>query len=220
MVVDYNKIAKWFSASRKNMKWEELNYFFSEYLSDYKWKKVLDIWCWSGRLLEQFAHIIDIDEIEYLWVDLSDEMIAHAQKNHPWKKFKVLNMLDINNLEWEKFDYIFFIASFHHIENFHFREEVLEKTREVLNDGGVLFMTNWALDSKINHKRYSKDIIPDSDNEYGSLDYKIKFWDYYRFYHGFSLLELEYLFIHTWYEIIENREFDTGKNIISVIRKK
>jgi hypothetical protein len=31
MPTDYNKFAKTFSKSRKNMKWEELEYFFSKF---------------------------------------------------------------------------------------------------------------------------------------------------------------------------------------------
>jgi len=37
MWVDYNKIAKWFSNSRKKMKWEEIDYFISSYLNDFEW---------------------------------------------------------------------------------------------------------------------------------------------------------------------------------------
>ena len=44
MVVDYNKIADKFSKSRKNMKWEEIDYFIKNYfLKDFENKNVLDI---------------------------------------------------------------------------------------------------------------------------------------------------------------------------------
>jgi len=64
--VDYDNIAKDFSKSRKNMKWEEVNYFISSYLSDFENKDFLDIGCGSGRLLEQFLDNFDIEKINYL----------------------------------------------------------------------------------------------------------------------------------------------------------
>ena len=220
MVVDYNKIAKWFSDSRKKMKWEEIDYFISSYLNDFEWKSFLDIWCWSWRLLEQFSSSFDIDKIKYLWLDLSSEMLKNAKENFQNKDFENINMIDIDKLEWRKFDYIFFIASFHHLDNINDRLLVLKKVKKLLNTNWLIFMTNWALDSWMNKEKYSKDIIEWSENEYWSLDYKIYFWEYPRYYHWFSLDELKYLFENNWFKIIENRLFDTNKNFISIIQKK
>jgi hypothetical protein len=41
-MVDYNKFAKTFSNSRKNMKWEEIDYFMN-FLKKEKTLKILDI---------------------------------------------------------------------------------------------------------------------------------------------------------------------------------
>ena len=220
MVVDYNKIAKWFSNSRKKMKWEEIDYFISSYLNNFDWKSFLDIWCWSWRLLEQFSSSFDIDKIKYLWLDLSSEMLKNAKENFQNKDFENINMIDIDKLEWRKFDYIFFIASFHHLDSINDRLLVLKKVKKLLNTNWLIFMTNWALDSWMNKEKYSKDIIEWSENEYWSLDYKIYFWEYPRYYHWFSLDELKYLFENNWFKIIENRLFDTNKNFISIIQKK
>jgi SAM-dependent methyltransferase len=219
MSVDYNKIAKWFSDSRKKMKWEEIDYFISSYLSDFKWKNFLDIWCGSWRLLEQFSSSFDIDKINYLWLDLSTWMLENAKKNFPNKEFENINMLDIDKLGWRKFDYIFFIASFHHLENIEYRLDVLNKAKDLLNKDWIIFMTNWALDSEINNEKYSKDIVLNSNNEFWSLDYKIYFWEYPRYYHWFNLNELEFLFKENNYEVIENRLFDSKKNFVSIIKK-
>lgn len=51
MIVDYNKIAEKFASSRKDMKWEELEYFFSLLSPE---ESILDIACGSGRFLEQY----------------------------------------------------------------------------------------------------------------------------------------------------------------------
>ena len=220
MSVDYNNFAKTFSNSRKNMKWEEIDYFINSYLGDSEWKWFLDIWCWSWRLLEQFSTNFNIDNIKYLWLDLSDKMLKHAKDNFSDKDFLNLNMLDLDKLKWQKFDFIFFIASFHHLDNLEDRLNTLSKVIELLKENWKIFMTNWALNSEINKEKYTKDIIKNSKNKFWSLDYNIMFREYSRYYHCFNLSELEYLFTETWFEIIENREFENKRNFVSIIRKK
>ena len=219
MEVDYNKIAAGFSKSRKNMKWEEIDYFISSYLLVNKNKNFLDIWCGSWRLLEQFSNYFPIDDINYTWVDLSSQMLLNAEKNFPSKKFIELNMLDLNDLPSWSFDFIFFIASFHHLYSLEDRLSVLENVKNLLKKGWVIFMTNWFLDSKINNDKYLKDRVPESINKFWGSDYEILFWEYPRYYHCFTLKELEYLFINSWFEIIENREFENKKNFVSIIKK-
>ena len=95
--VDYDNIAKDFSKSRKNMKWEEIDYFISSYLGDFENKNFLDVWCGSGRLLEQFSNSFDIAKINYLGVDLSIGMIDEAKKIYKNNKiFKPLRLIWLN----------------------------------------------------------------------------------------------------------------------------
>jgi hypothetical protein len=54
-------------------------------------------------------------------------------------------------------------------------------------------MTNWALSSPVNDSKYKKYSIIKSDNILDSLDYIIPFGQYQRYYHCFSLQELEYI---------------------------
>lgn len=217
--VDYDNIAADFSKSRKNMKWEEVNYFISSYLSDFENKDFLDIGCWSGRLLEQFWDNFDIEKINYLWLDLSALMIDEAKKSYKNKDFLVLDMLSIDQIKDRKFDFIFFIASFHHLQTINERIEVLQKAKNLLKNTWTIFMTNWYLNSPINDEKYKNDIIENSKNEFWSIDYNIYFWEYARFYHSFSLDELSYLFEKTWFRVVENRAFETQKNFISIIKK-
>ncbi len=217
--VDYDNIAKDFSKSRKNMKWEEIDYFISSYLSDYESKKFLDIGCWSGRLLEQLSNSFDIEKINYLWVDLSSLMVNEAKKTYRNKDFLVLDMTSIDKIENKNFDFIFFIASFHHLQTLDERLEVLQKAKNLLNKNWIIFMTNWYLNSSVNDEKYKNDVIEKSKNQFWSIDYNIYFWEYARFYHCFSLEELSYLFEKNWFEIIENRAFKTNKNFISIIKK-
>jgi SAM-dependent methyltransferase len=218
MSVDYNKFAKTFSNSRKKMKWEEIDYF----LSFLEWKKdldILDIWCGNGRFLWVLKEK-NINFKKYLGVDLSKWLLDEAKKIYPKNDFLELNMLDLDKVKWQKFDYIFFIASFHHLENFEYRLEVITKLKWLLKKDWTVFMTNWALNSELNHEKYGKSIINWSENDFWSLDYMIKIWEHNRYYHCFDLKELEYLFTETWFEIIENREFENKRNFVSIIQKK
>ncbi len=225
MSVDYNKFAKTFSSSRKNMKWEEINYFLS-----FLWNKkdnlgqnlsILDIWCWNWRLLSHIKNSWffnnNLEKIGYLWIDLSEQLLKEAKEIHPENEFMNLNMLDIDKIT-KKFDYIFFIASFHHLDNLDDRLEVLEKAYKLLNKWWKIFMTNWALNSSLNKDKYLKYFIKDSQNKFCSLDYNIKIGEYFRYYHCFSLVELDFLFKKIWFEVVENRLFDNKRNFISILK--
>ena len=216
MSVDYNDFAKTFSNSRKNMKWEEIDYFLS--FLEWKERKILDVWCWNGRFL---AHLKenDINISDYIWVDLSEWLLEEASISHPGSRFLHLNMLNLDNIK-EQFSNIFFIASLHHLDNLEDRVEVLRKVYDLLEDWWIIFMTNWSLNSELNKEKYKKSIIPLSKNKFWSLDYSIKIWEYSRYYHCFDLKELEYLFTETWFEVIENREFENKRNFVSIIQKK
>lgn len=218
MTVDYNNFASTFSKSRENMKWEEIDYFLDFLLKEnLNWISILDIWCWNGRLLEHIEKDRGISIANYLWTDLSVWLIEEAKKLHPNHKFEVLNMLSISNIK-DKFDCIFFIASFHHLHTIDERIEVLKEAKKLLTSNWTIFMTNWALNSELNGEKYKNSIIGNSKNEFWSQDYNIKIGKFTRFYHSFSLEELEYLFKEAWFEIVENRLFDNGRNFVSVVR--
>ncbi len=231
MVVNYDDFAKKFAESRKNMKWQEIDYFVSNYLKwSLDWKNILDVGCWSGRLTPVLNSKNSTPVL--VWVDLSKELLKEAKKNYPKNHFFHLNMLDLDkiyDLDLQKelkekiknwFDYIFFIASFHHLDSLEDRKKVLQKTYNILKNDWIVFMTNWALNSEINKEKYFDSIIKWTKNEFWSLDYNIKFWKNFRYYHCFSLEELEYLFRETWFKILENRLFDNKRNFISIIQKK
>ena len=216
-MVDYNNFAKTFSKSRKNMKWEEIDYFLKKINKEEK-LKILDIWCGSWRLLEQFSNNCDIEKIDYLGLDLSSEMLKSAKNNFPDKEFLELNMLNIDKIN-KLFNNIFFIASFHHLDNLENREEVLKKAYNLLEKWGKIFMTNWALNSEINNKKYEKAVVKNSENKFWSTDYNIVFWEYDRYYHCFDLEELKYLAEKNNFKIIENRLFDNKRNFITILEK-
>lgn len=216
-MVDYNKFADTFSKSRKNMKWEEIGYFLG-LISNYSNQKILDIWCGNWRFLWELISRFNIKSNDYLWVDLSSELLKHASSKYSWFSFKELNMSDLDKLD-SKYDFIFFIASFHHLKTLDDRITVLKKAYDLLEPGWEIFMTNWSLDSNFNKDKYSSSKIDWSINKFWSFDYDIKIWNSNRYYHWFSLEELEYLFDNTWFETIENREFENQRNFISIIKR-
>lgn len=215
-MVDYNKFAKTFSSSRKNMKWEELDYFL-DFIEKKKNISILDIWCGNWRLL---SHLKDsnLNEIEYLWVDLSKWLLDEAKIIHIDSDFQKLNMINIDSIK-KKFDVIFLIASYHHLNNLKDREDVLKKISNLLLDWWIVMMTNWALNSELNKERYSKSIIDWSKNTFWSLDYNIKIWEFVRYYHCFDLWELEYLSEKSWLTLVENKLFSNNRNFITILKK-
>lgn len=216
MTVDYNSFAKKFANSRKNMKWEEVEYFLS--LIDAN-EPLLDIWCGSGRLLEAYQDYFSRFPKEYNWLDMSEGLLLEAKKQYPDYDFFQANMLEAEKvLNPKKFKNIFLIASFHHLQNLEEREKMMVVLKQLLDTDGKIYMTNWSLDSSVNQEKYSENFIAWSTNMYGSKDYSIKFWEFERYYHSFSLEELEYLAKKTGFNILENRLFDTEKNIITILQ--
>ena len=214
MTVNYDNFAKTFSKSRKNMKWEEIEYFIS-FLSDKKDISILDIWCGNWRLLFNLKHL---KWFKYLWVDLSRSLLDEAKKNNPNNDFVELDMIDISNIK-QKFSFVFLIASFHHLNTIKQRKKVLKNIFKLLKDNWIVFLTNWSLNGEFYRKKYTNNIITWSENEFLSMDYNIKIWDYSRYYHWFNINELKYLFEYSGFKIIENREFNNKKNFISILKK-
>jgi hypothetical protein len=68
-------------------------------------------------------------------------------------------------------------------------------------------MTNWNLRDQPKYEKSHR----------GNGDFDIKIGAFSRYYHGFELKELEELFARTNWNIVENRVFEGGRNIISFL---
>lgn len=216
ITTDYDNFAKTFAKSRKNMKWAELEYFFSQIEQG----SLLDIWCGSGRLIDQYKEYFSEDIADYFGLDMSSWLINEAQKSFPQHDFWVWNMLEISSVIWDKkYENIFLIASFHHLETLKERESMMKVIYELCETWAKVFMTNWALESPEHLEKYKNAKIVWSENEFGSSDFSIKIWEFDRFYHNFDLWELEYLSKNAWFNIIENKLFQTQKNFITILQK-
>lgn len=217
-MVDYNNFAQTFSQSRKNMKWEEISYFLADF--DPARKNILDIWCGNGRLLWVLQDLW-IESEQYIWYDLSQGLLEQARKIYPTYTFIQGDMqaLATQLPRWDRKDSLFFIACFHHLDTLEKRRDVMRQAYDILQPGGKIYMTNWSLNSEMNQAKYKSSEVSWSENKYGSSDYQIKIWKHSRYYHCFSLSELEYIFLEAGFEILENREFENQKNIISILKK-
>ena len=133
-------------------------------------------------------------------------MILEARKLHPESHFEAIWMQDMVNIEGS-FDAIVFLASFHHLESQVERIQVLKDIKKLLHPNGRIYMTNWNLREQSKYEKSHR----------GNGDFDIKIGEFSRYYHGFTLIELEELFKETEYEIIENRIFEGGRNLISIL---
>mgnify|MGYP001949321962 CR=1 FL=1 len=216
MSVDYNNFAKKFAQSRKNMQWPELEYFFSQIQEG----SILDIWCGSWRLIEQYNSYFWYLPSKYLGLDLSQWLLDEAKVSYPDMDFVRANMLDVNQVTTiQKFTNIFLIASFHHLDTVENRQQLLTDLYSILSSGWKIFMTNWALHSQSNIKKYESSRVTNSENEFGSYDYNILFGENERYYHSFTLQELEVLSMNAGFKIIENKLFDWERNTITILEK-
>ena len=151
-MVNYDSFSATFAESRKNMRWPEIEYLI-ELLknSEKNTHTILDVGCGSGRFFGELKKA-NIDP-EYLGIDSSSGMIDEAKKAYPEARFKVLDMLNLDMLD-TRYDAIFLLASFHHLESESERLAVLQKLKSLLADGGIIYMTNWNLLSDENMQRY------------------------------------------------------------------
>jgi len=155
--MSYDAFASTFSQSRKNLRWGELEYFvecIKKYSQDEK-ISILDIGCGNGRFLDTLESAFpplsserrgvggEADKgsgvrghYSYFGIDASIGMIEEAQKLHPNHTFKVLDMNHLEKLSsGEKYQFIVFIASFHHLQTPEERKEVLGKAKKLLAPG-------------------------------------------------------------------------------------
>lgn len=205
--MSYDNFARTFSESRRDHPWPEIDSILAD-IKTRGYMSILDIGCGNGRFLEEVEKQWYIFS-SYLGLDSSLGMIEEAQKLHPSFHFDVIDMTWLwdSAIKNVPFDAVLFLASFHHLQTHEERIIVLKNIKKFLAPGGRIYMTNWNL---CEQPRYEK-------SHQWNGDFSIKIGTYSRYYHGFTLDELESLFYETWYQVVENQIFEWGRNILSIV---
>ena len=184
--------------------------------------RILEFWCGSGR----FASLLNQQfpwQFDYVWIDLSDELLSYASKDNPNLTFFQWDITKlVKNFEQESFDLIVWTSSFQHIPTAKERSFLMKNFYRLLGYDGMLLMTNWSLSSwfvkknwkavwnarlksrlKLNSSLARDIMVPRTDK-----DGKV----YERFYHFFSLRELESLATFSWLSLKVNTFIDSDGN--------
>lgn len=196
----YNKIAEdWVKDHNSDAWWIEGTDYFLSQLS--KGSKILDVGCGGGIKTKYISE----KGYKVIGIDFSDKMIEIAKRENPELDFEVFDMFNINTIG-QKFDGIFAQASLLHIPKDR-AFEILEKMKNVLNNGGLLYVAvkgkrDDGLDEEIK-----------VEDDYG--------YQYERFFSYFSLDELKKYFNKLNLEIIwDSGESLNNTNWIQIIGKK
>jgi len=216
----YNTEAKKYAETRKKFWHEEkaildaISPLFEE------WKKIrlLEFGCGSGR----FATLLNQNfsgQFDYVWIDLSDELLSYASKDNPNLTFFQWDITKlVKNFEQESFDLIVWTSSFQHIPTNKERSYLMKSFYRLLDYDGMLLMTNRSLSDWFIKKHWkivmkAKILSRFKMNKWSSRDLLVPRTDenwkvYERFYHFFSLEELKNLSDFAWLTIKSNTFID------------
>lgn len=136
-------IADDFSRTRWNV-WAEFS-IFVDYMEN--GDKVLDAGCGNGRLLWLFKD----KAINYIGVDISENLVDLAKKKHPRNNFIVADNLNLPFSD-NNFDKVFSVAVLHTIPSREMREKAILELKRVLKPKGLLILTVWDV--------WRKDTLP------------------------------------------------------------
>lgn len=212
----YDKIARQFADTRTHV-WDDLKPL-AQYAKD--GDHVLDVACGSGRLYQIFAK----NQVTYTGVDYSKELVNIAKQQFPKCKFDCQDMTQLDFAP-DTFDAIYCIAAFQHLPNEEMRLQTLEKMKNIMKSGGRIILLNWNLYSDWAKDKYKK-------FEFQTQEFMIP-WRTgggeeigKRYYHGFTLEELQKLFDIAGFEVMEQfyikkgepSTLERGENIVSVLK--
>ena len=213
----YNSEAKKYAETRKKF-WHEEKAILDAITSLFENKdkvRVLEFGCGSGR----FATLLNQNfpgQFDYVWIDLSDELLSYASQDNPNLTFFQWDITKlVKNFEQESFDLIVWTSSFQHIPTSKERSYLMKSFYRLLDYDGMLLMTNRSLSDWFIKKHW--EIVMKakilSRFKWNSRDLMVPRTDekwvvYKRFYHFFSLKELENLAIFSWLSLKKNTFID------------
>jgi SAM-dependent methyltransferase len=193
---NYEEIADDFCETRKKKLWPEL-IKIAEIVKENK--KILDIGCGNGRLVEAFNN----KKIEYLGIDNSEELIKKAKELHRDCVFKIGNILNLGAIPEHDFDYIFCVAVLHHIPGSNQQIFAVKQLKNKLKPEGKIILVVWNLWThkkfrKLIYKYFLLKLIKKNKMDFGDIlfDWKNNQGEIVsqRYYHAFKARELKKIF--------------------------
>ncbi len=241
----YDAEAKKYAQTREKFR-SDAKFFLEEIeYSEQKTIKILEFGCGWGRLLKHIKGISG-KKIQYIWIDLSSELLKIAKKQitakdkHISADFVCDDITNaIKSYKQESFDYIIGIASFQHIPSRRERFYLMKNFYRLLRYDGKVLMTNWSFSSRF-IKKYQREIIK------AILKYCIsrgkKEWNtimipwiahrqiFWRLYHIFTRKELLALHVLSGFSVekityLDTKGNETGdrktsKNMLTIAQKR
>jgi len=211
----YNQEAQKYSQTRKKHRWDASKII--DLIQKHPQEKItiLELGCWSWRFLTHLGLIKD-KEINYIWVDISENLLEESKKIKNPKniktKFVCKNMTNyLAECKQESVDIIVGIASFQHLTSKKERFLAAKYMYRCLNYEWLVLMTNrsfslWMLDKhwKTIIQGIRRKIINPITNERNNLMIPWKSQNTYhkRFYHIFIKAELKKIFSQSWFVIM------------------
>lgn len=204
---NYNHIAGEFHQSRKHM----LNdlAFLKPYLKS--GQKIADIGCGNGRLVD-YLQAEKINTSEYVGIDNSEKLLEIAKKEHHQNTFIEGDFLKLP-LDNESIDLLISIRAFHHLPTKKLRLQALEEMKRVLKKNGTTIVTVWNLwhfkNWQILIKAFFKSIF--TLGSYAPNDTFVPWGQKTkRYYHAFTLYELQKLVDRAGFRILEEYGISKG----------
>ncbi|MFA5753936.1 MAG: class I SAM-dependent methyltransferase [Patescibacteria group bacterium] len=134
----YAAIAADFDISRRKEIWPEAHRYVSLIPSG---ARVLDAGCGNGRLLSA----LNGNQIDYLGIDGSNELVVLAKENYPEFNFQTMDILDTQDLPDSYYDFIFCLAVIPHLPSADLRLRALQNLSSKLKADGQIIVSAWDL---------------------------------------------------------------------------
>jgi ubiquinone/menaquinone biosynthesis C-methylase UbiE len=223
--VDYNRIARHFSATRVRV-WPEFEYL-KTFLGDDQ--TILDWGCGSGRFI---LGLQDKKNIKYFGIDQSDELIKIARETYAtevkagWAKF-YSTTLQAQKFPDNFFDLEFLISSFFHLPDENTRLSTLQELYRVIKPDGKIVILVWNLGSDWAKEKLKKDWKKIGENDF-IVPWKNQQGEVIseRYYHHFTSEELSGLLIKAGFKNVKIKYSDAtwsddkgGRNMFAVAVK-
>lgn len=209
----YESSAEEFSRTRHYL-WDEIE-LIKKYIPNSG--KILDLGCGNGRLLEMLGQKT-LNNLEYVGLDSSENMLSEARKLHPNNNFILGDALNIP-LKDNTFDAIASIAVLHHIPSKEFRKKFFDECARVLKKDGILIITSWNLWRKKFLLKILKSVI---SMDFGDVWLTFGSSKKKRYLHAFSRRELKQLAQNSEFKILYLKTIDNSRfrsNIVLIAKK-